>query len=122
MSLRISQYLDGIITYVISKVWYNLTYRAYKISQNQSPVVRSPIIYLYFLNIGHSVVVVNEDGQFLRRIGSEKVTCFPNGIDISDAGDVLIGDSHGNQFHVAVYDKDAQLVSQFVCPNVKVSR
>lgn len=87
-----------------------------------APVVRSPIIYLYFLNIGHSVVVVNEDGQFLRRIGSEKVTCFPNGIDISDAGDVLIGDSHGNQFHVAVYDKDAQLVSQFVCPNVKVSR
>ena len=122
MSLRISQYLDGIITYVISKVWYNLTYRAYKISQNQCIVVSSPIIYLYFLNVGHSVVVVNEDGQFLRRIGSEKVTCFPNGIDISDAGDVLIGDSHGNQFHVAVYDKDAQLVSQFVCPNVKVSR
>ena len=58
----------------------------------------------------------------MRRIGSERVTCFPNGIDISDAGDVLIGDSHGNQFHVAVYDKDAQLVSQFVCPNVKVSR
>ena len=77
----------------------------------------------YWLShLGHSVVVVNEEGQFLRRIGSEKVTCFPNGIDISDAGDVLIGDSHGNQFHVAVYDKDAQLVSQFVCPNVKVSR
>jgi hypothetical protein len=71
---------------------------------------------------GHSVVVINEDGQFIKRIGSERVTCFPNGIDISDAGDVLIGDSHGNQFHVAVYDKDAQLVSQFVCPNVKVSR
>ena len=72
--------------------------------------------------LGHSVVVINESGQFMRRIGSERVTCFPNGIDISDAGDVLIGDSHGNQFHVAVYDKDAQLVSQFVCPNVKVSR
>ena len=68
------------------------------------------------------MVVINESGQFMRRIGSERVTCFPNGIDISDAGDVLIGDSHGNQFHVAVYDKDAQLVSQFVCPNVKVSR
>ena len=79
-------------------------------------------VIIDYVNLGHSVVVVNEDGQFLRRIGSEKVTCFPNGIDISDAGDVLIGDSHGNQFHVAVYDKDAQLVSQFVCPNVKVSR
>ena len=76
----------------------------------------------YWTLLGHSVVVVNQDGQFIRRIGSDQVTCFPNGIDISDAGDVLIGDSHGNQFHVAVYDKDAQLVSQFVCPNVKVSR
>ena len=49
------------------------------------------------------------------------MTCFPNGIDISDAGDVLIGDSHGNKFHVAVYDKTANCVSQFECPQVKVS-
>ena len=48
------------------------------------------------------------------------MTCFPNGIDISDAGDVLIGDSHGNKFHVAVYDKTANCVSQFECPHVKV--
>ena len=86
----------------------------------QSNVVLTQINSIFLL--GHSVVVINEDGQFIKRIGSERVTCFPNGIDISDAGDVLIGDSHGNQFHVAVYDKDAQLVSQFVCPNVKVSR
>lgn len=71
---------------------------------------------------GHCVVVVSEDGRFLRKIGSDPVTTFPNGIDISDAGDVLIGDSHGNQFHVAVYDRDGQLVSQFQCPHVKVSR
>ena len=28
----------------------------------------------------------------------ESITNFPNGIDISDAGDILIGDSHGNRF------------------------
>lgn len=71
---------------------------------------------------GHCVVVFNEDGQFLRRIGCENVTNYPNGIDISDAGDVLIGDSHGNRFHVAVFQRDGSLIGEFQCPYVKVSR
>ncbi|CAG9765507.1 unnamed protein product [Ceutorhynchus assimilis] len=71
---------------------------------------------------GHNVVVFNEEGKFLRRIGAEDLTNFPNGIDISDAGDVLIGDSHGNRFHVAVFSRDGSLVSEFECPYVKVSR
>lgn len=70
---------------------------------------------------GHNVVVFNEEGQFLRRIGCENLTNFPNGIDISDAGDVLIGDSHGNRFHVAVFARDGSLISEFECPYVKVS-
>lgn len=69
---------------------------------------------------GHCVAVFSEEGTFKYRIGSEKVTCFPNGIDISDAGDVLIGDSHGNRFHVACYSKDGQLQSEYECPYVKV--
>lgn len=71
---------------------------------------------------GHAVVVVSEDGSVLRRIGHDTVTPFPNGIDISDSGDVLIGDSHGNQFHVAVFSSDDTLLAQFTCPSVKVSR
>ncbi|CAH1777460.1 unnamed protein product [Owenia fusiformis] len=71
---------------------------------------------------GHCVVVFNEDGKFMRRIGCENITNFPNGIDISDAGDVLIGDSHGNRFHVAVFQRDGSLIGEFECPYVKVSR
>ncbi|XP_013175271.1 PREDICTED: B-box type zinc finger protein ncl-1-like [Papilio xuthus] len=71
---------------------------------------------------GHCVVVFDEEGRFLRRIGCENVTNFPNGIDVSDAGDVLIGDSHGNKFHVAVFSRDGVLVTEFECPYVKVSR
>ncbi|KAK4887817.1 hypothetical protein RN001_004088 [Aquatica leii] len=71
---------------------------------------------------GHNVVVFSEEGGFLRRIGCENLTNFPNGIDISDAGDVLVGDSHGNRFHVAVFSRDGSLVSEFECPYVKVSR
>ncbi|PAA92905.1 hypothetical protein BOX15_Mlig002221g1 [Macrostomum lignano] len=71
---------------------------------------------------GHCVCVFQDDGVFLRRIGSEVITNFPNGIDISDHGDVLVGDSHGNKFHVAVFNSAGQLTSEFECPAVKVSR
>jgi hypothetical protein len=70
---------------------------------------------------GHRVAVLSENGVLLRHIGNESVTRFPNGIDVSDEGDVLVGDSHGNQFHVAAYTRDGALQSEFNCPHVKVS-
>ena len=85
---------------------------------------------------GHNVVVFTEEGQFVRRIGGENITNFPNGIDISgdnrqvstvftdplttDAGDILIGDSHGNKFDVVVFANDGSLLGEFECPHVKV--
>ena len=69
---------------------------------------------------GHCVAVFGQDGSFKYRIGNEKITCFPNGIDISDAGDILIGDSHGNRFHVACFSREGVLQSEFECPHVKV--
>lgn len=49
------------------------------------------------------MVVFNEEGYFLRRIGCENLINYFNGIDISDVGDVLIGDSYGNRFYVVVF-------------------
>ena len=40
---------------------------------------------------------------------------------MSDAGDVLVGDSHGNRFHVAVFSRDVTMISEIECPYVKVS-
>ena len=71
---------------------------------------------------GHCVVAFSEDGQFLRRIGCDTITNYPNGIDVSDAGDILVGDSHGNRFHVAVFSRQGELTGEFQCPYVKVSR
>ncbi|CAN8013064.1 unnamed protein product [Ixodes pacificus] len=71
---------------------------------------------------GHCVIVFSEEGHYLRKIGCDGVTNFPNGIDISDAGDVLVGDSHGNRFHVVVFSREGSLLSEFECPYVKVSR
>lgn len=67
-------------------------------------------------------MVFNEEGEYMRRIGCESVTNFPNGVDLSDAGDVLVADSHGNRFHVAVFSRSGTLLSEFECPHVKVSR
>ncbi|XP_049521522.1 LOW QUALITY PROTEIN: B-box type zinc finger protein ncl-1-like [Dermacentor silvarum] len=71
---------------------------------------------------GHCVIVFNDEGHYIRKIGCDGMTNFPNGIDISDAGDVLVGDSHGNRFHVVVFSRDGLLLSEFECPYVKVSR
>ncbi|CAH8451642.1 unnamed protein product [Dicrocoelium dendriticum] len=70
----------------------------------------------------HCVIVFEEDGTFVRRIGGESITDFPNGIDVSDHGDVLVGDSHGNRFHIAVFSRTGELLSEFVCNQTKVSR
>lgn len=70
----------------------------------------------------HCVVVFDCEGRYLRRLGDDTVTNFPNGIDVSDAGDVLVGDSHGNKFHVTVFSRAGDVISEFECPQVKVSR
>jgi hypothetical protein len=70
---------------------------------------------------GHSIVVFNDEGVCLRRIGGEYITSFPNGIDISENGEILVGDSHGNRFHVAVFSHDGTHLTDMECPYIKVS-
>ncbi|XP_074595863.1 uncharacterized protein LOC141850993 [Brevipalpus obovatus] len=72
---------------------------------------------------GSCVAVFNsEDGQCVRKIGCKGVTDFPNGIDISPQGEIFVGDSHGNRFHVVVFDSYGHQLGEFECPYVKVSR
>ncbi|VDP61788.1 unnamed protein product [Schistosoma mattheei] len=78
--------------------------------------------FLLYQRKAHCVIVFQEDGSFIRRIGGETITDFPNGIDVSDHGDVLVGDSHGNRFHIAVFSRSGELLSEFVCNQTKVSR
>ena len=70
---------------------------------------------------GHCVNVFNQHGLFIRKLQSPH-TKFPNGIDISDMGDVLVGDSHGNRFHVTLFNQKGQMLGDFECPYLKVSR
>ena len=58
---------------------------------------------------GHCVVVFNKDG-------GEHITQLPNGIDVSDSGDVLVGDSNGERFHMAVFTREGE----FGCEGVKL--
>lgn len=71
---------------------------------------------------GHCVVVFNSEGEFVRKIGDCCITNYPNGIDIDNEGRVLASDSHGNKFHIVVFDQKGELLGEFECPYAKVSR
>lgn len=71
---------------------------------------------------GHCVVVFNENGEFMGKIGDKKWTNYPNGIDIAENGDILCGDSHGNKFHIVVFDKNGKFQQEYECLSAKVSR
>ncbi|EDW33136.1 GL17617 [Drosophila persimilis] len=67
--------------------------------------IRDNVFYLCDMK-AHGVAVFKDSGEFLYRIGNERVSCYPTGIDISSAGDLLIGDTHGYRFHVTCYGSD----------------
>jgi len=72
----------------------------------------------------HCVVIYNNEGQFLKKIGVEQNRMqFPNGLDITRDGDILIGDSHGNRFHLCWYKRSGELIQEYAtCSELKVSR
>ncbi|OTF71493.1 brat protein-like protein [Euroglyphus maynei] len=70
---------------------------------------------------GHNICVFNAHGHLVRRL-SAKMLRFPNGIDVSDFGDIICGDSHGNRFHISIFNDQGQLLADYDCPFVKVSR
>lgn len=63
-----------------------------------------------------------QTGHFSRRIGHKDITDFPNGIDFTSTGDIMVGDSHGNRFHVVLFDPMGNRLNEYECPYVKVSR
>ena len=56
------------------------------------------------------MVVISREGRFLKKIPTDFVSKFPNGIDISGDGDILVGDSHGNQVGKVILRCSASLV------------
>lgn len=74
---------------------------------------------------GHSIVVFNFKGDFLYKIGTEfsgGLMNYPNGIDISNNGEILVADSHGNQFHMHIFNSSTgRLLATFRYPNKNVS-
>uniref|UniRef100_A0A5S6QJ11 B box-type domain-containing protein n=1 Tax=Trichuris muris TaxID=70415 RepID=A0A5S6QJ11_TRIMR len=71
---------------------------------------------------GHAVCVYTSTGTFSRRIGNNNLTPFPNGICILRSGNILVGDSHGNHFHIAEFKASGDLEGERQCLSLKVSR
>ncbi|EDW27435.1 GL16630 [Drosophila persimilis] len=83
--------------------------------------IRHNVFYLCDMK-AHGVAVFKDSGEFLYRIGNERVSCYPTGIDIFSAGDLLIGDTHGYRFHVTYYGSDGVFKSVIEFPHLNVSR
>jgi tripartite motif-containing protein 2/3 len=71
---------------------------------------------------GHNVKSFNKNGDYLRTFGGEDITPFPSGIDINDEGDIYVGNSHSNQFHITIFESKNNNVRVLKCSEVKVSR
>ncbi|XP_067949045.1 brain tumor protein-like [Watersipora subatra] len=71
---------------------------------------------------GHCIVEFHPYGQFLRRIGRDSSISFPNGIDISHRGYLLVADSHGNRVHITVFRPDGTQIGAFEYSDLEVSR
>ncbi|EDW33556.1 GL15270 [Drosophila persimilis] len=83
--------------------------------------IRDNVFYLCDMK-AHGVAVFKDSGEFLYSIGNERVSCYPTGIDIFSAGDLLIGDTHGYRFHVTYYGSDGVFKSVIEFPQLNVSR
>ncbi|KAL7075841.1 hypothetical protein ACQ4LE_005164 [Meloidogyne hapla] len=70
----------------------------------------------------HGVVVYTLEGKLHRKFGGLDTTPYPVGIDFSKSGDVLVGDSHGNHFHIVVFNLQGQALHHYRCYQQKVSR
>ncbi|CAK5091580.1 unnamed protein product [Meloidogyne enterolobii] len=70
----------------------------------------------------HGVVVYTLEGKLHRKFGGLDTTPYPVGIDFSKSGDVLVGDSHGNHFHIVVFNLQGQPLHHYRCYQQKVSR
>ena len=72
--------------------------------------------------MGHCVCVFDNQGKQLQRIGSEfpGIIFYPNGIDVSDTGDVIVADTHGNRFHISVWSPQGKLMADYELPHMKV--
>ena len=71
---------------------------------------------------GHCVCTYDGKGNFMARVGGKDIINFPNGIDVTLDGQILVGDSHGNRFHVAMYDANGKFLSEYECPHMKVTK
>jgi hypothetical protein len=59
-------------------------------------------------------------GRYITKFGNSVHTPYPVGIDISKTGDVLVGDSHGNHFHIVVFTINGKLLQDYRCTAHKV--
>ncbi|CEF67193.1 Mei-P26 [Strongyloides ratti] len=70
----------------------------------------------------HNVCVFDNQANLIKRFGNSSITPYPVGLSITQNDIILVGDSHGNRYHISGFNIDGILVTEHECPDVKVSR
>lgn len=78
------------------------------------------MLFLTILNGILYVIILPSIGRYTLKFGNSINTPYPIGIDVSKSGDILIGDSHGNHFHVVVFNSAGKMLQDYRCTSHKV--
>uniref|UniRef100_A0A0N4Z236 RING-type domain-containing protein n=1 Tax=Parastrongyloides trichosuri TaxID=131310 RepID=A0A0N4Z236_PARTI len=70
----------------------------------------------------HNICVFDNQANLVKKFGNSSITPYPIGISITSSDIILVGDSHGNRYHISGFNTEGVLVTEHECPDVKVSR
>uniref|UniRef100_A0A0K0F823 RING-type domain-containing protein n=1 Tax=Strongyloides venezuelensis TaxID=75913 RepID=A0A0K0F823_STRVS len=70
----------------------------------------------------HNVCVFDNQANLVKKFGNSSISPYPVGLSITSNDIILVGDSHGNRYHISGFNIDGILVTEHECPDVKVSR
>ena len=83
--------------------------------KNPSDMRLGPDGNLYICDGGNNrIVVVSEDGGFIKSIGDKKTLKDPKGVFVSDNGHIYVADERGRE--IIVFSGDGQVVAQYGKP------
>uniref|UniRef100_A0AC35TW57 DUF295 domain-containing protein n=1 Tax=Rhabditophanes sp. KR3021 TaxID=114890 RepID=A0AC35TW57_9BILA len=69
----------------------------------------------------HNICVFDTQANLIRKFGNTSITPYPVGLSVTPNDIILVGDSHGNRYHISGFNSEGKLVTEHECPDVKVT-
>uniref|UniRef100_A0AC35UD18 BTB domain-containing protein n=1 Tax=Rhabditophanes sp. KR3021 TaxID=114890 RepID=A0AC35UD18_9BILA len=66
----------------------------------------------------HNICVFDTQANLIRKFGNTSITPYPVGLSVTPNDIILVGDSHGNRYHISGFNSEGKLVTEHECPDV----